>query len=73
MKNLKLFERNSEELFEKYKYQFKECLLLTLNLIWDFIYEPNDIAIQDKSNPKKINLKMKKKEMTVKIFIFLKN
>jgi len=73
MDNIKNLELNHKEIWERYIFEIKDCLISALNLIWDLCHEPfenntgkkdpkKDSAAQDISKSKH-----KSNEMTVKI------
>ena len=68
--NLKNIEINNKELFVTYSFEFKDCIVLALNFIWDLIHEPLEIKTKDntKNNKENKDINNKMHEMTVKFY-----
>lgn len=69
--NIKNLELNHKEIWERYLFEIKDCLISALNLIWDLCHEPLENNTS-KKDPKKDSAgndpnknKSKSNEMTV--------
>lgn len=70
---LKGFEKTNDKLFKKYIGFYKECLILSFNIIWDLCHEPDELLIKDSSSrkSKQNSRENKKKETTVSNYIYI--
>lgn len=74
--NIKTIELNNKEIWERYVFEIKDCLISALNLIWDLCHEPletpseKDHKKQSKANDNKN--KNRTNEMTVKKKFYFK-
>jgi len=73
--NIKNLELNHKEIWERYLFEIKDCLISALNLIWDLCHEPFENNANKKDPKKKesstndaTNNKNKSNEITVFIY-----